>query len=214
MTKRIYISDNLFLLIKLAYKMFQANNTFGGYHRYVKRVAWETIHKSKIMNDGSIPDRAYKKIQWYMVESVFMGEILANLTDHSIIKREKESLIYLGAIMALFDVIIDDFKLEKSVVTELFENIFLSDKRTIQQNGSAIEKVFYLYLDKLDNTIEEEHWKEINKHLEIIKFQIQSDEQLREDITEASADKITMGKGGVSVLLCSALLLPTSDSYK
>ena len=56
-----------------------------------------------------------------MVESLFIGEILAKLTDHSITKKEKESLIYLGAIMALLDTIVDDFKLEKTVVVELLK---------------------------------------------------------------------------------------------
>jgi len=214
MTKLIYSSDNLILFIKLAYKMFQANNTFGSFHRFVRYVARETIHKSKILNDGSIPERVYKKIQWYMVESVFMGEILANLTDRSINKKEKESLIYLGAIMALFDVIIDDFKLEKTVVAELFEKIVSSDKKTTSYHETTIEKVFHLYLDKLIKTIKKEHWLEMNKHFNLIRFQIQSDQQLKKNMTEESVRKITMGKGGVSILLCSALLPPTNDSFE
>jgi hypothetical protein len=214
MTKCIYSPDNLILLIKLAYKIFQANNTFGSYHRIVSRVAQETIHKSLTLNDGSIPKSVYKKIQWYMVESVVMGEILANLADRSINKKEKESLIYLGAIMALFDVIIDDFKMENTVITELFENLVLPDKRTTSHDETTIEKVFHLYLDKLINTIDKEHWLEMNKHFDIIQFQIQSNQQLNENITEESVNKITMGKGGVSILLFSALLLPTNDSFK
>lgn len=193
--------------------MFQANNTFGSYHRYVRSVARDTIHKSQILNDGSIPERVYKKIQWYMVESVFMGEILANLTDHSINKKEKESLIYLGAIMALFDTIVDDFKLEKTVVVELFESAFSSENGTTSRTVTTIEKVFHLYVDKL-NMIEKEYFPEMNKHLDIIRFQIKSDEQLKKNITEESVIKITMGKGGVSILLCSALLFPISNTFK
>ncbi len=149
-----------------------------------------------------------------MVESVFMGEILGNLTDYSINSKEKESLIYLGAIMALFDTIIDDFKLKKKVVADLFENIVSPDKRTISHNETTIEKIFCLYLDKLIDTIEKEHWREMNKHFNLIKFQMQSDRQLKENLTEESVSKITMGKGGVSILLCSAILPPASDSFK
>jgi hypothetical protein len=214
MIKCIYSPYKLTLLIKLAYKMFQANNTFGSYHRYVNRVARETVHKSRILNDGTIPERVYKKIQWYMVESVVMGEILANLTDHLINNKEKESLIYLGSIMAIFDVITDDFKMAPTVVADLFKYLISRGKRTTSQDETAIEKVFHLYLDKLNNTIEKEHWLEMNKHFDIIQFQMQSDRQLKGNLTEEGVTKITMGKGGVSILLCSALLLPTDDSYK
>jgi hypothetical protein len=194
--------------------MFGAINTSGRYHRFVGRAARETIYKSHILNDESIPERVYKKIQWYMVESVFMGEILANLADRSIGKKEKESLVYLGAIMALFDVIIDDLKLEKSVVEELFENLVSSDKRTGSMNETAIEKVYQLYLEKLIKTVEKEHWQEMSKHFDLIRFQIQSAHQLNENMTEESINKITIGKGGVSILLCSTFLFPISDPFK
>jgi hypothetical protein len=192
--------------------MFQANHTFGSYHRYVRLVAREIIHKSHLLNDGNIPERVYKKIQWYMVESVFMGEILANLKDQAINNKEKESFIYLGAIMALFDVIIDDFKLEKPVIADLFENIVSSDKKPLSHNETSIESVFYLYFDKLKNTIKNERWLEIKKHFDFIQFQIQSVQQLKENITEERVNKITIGKGGVSILLCSALLPPVNNS--
>lgn len=214
MSKRIHYLDNLTLLVKLSYRIFNAINTSGSYHRFVNRLARDTIHKSQILNDGTIPERVYKKIQWYMVESVFMGEILANLTDHSINKKEKEGLIYLGAIMALFDVFIDDFKFEKRVVAELFEEVVSPGKRSSSPGETAIEKVYHLYLERLVNTVSKEHWQEMNKHFDLILYQIQSDQQLKENNTEENVNKITMGKGGVAILLCSAILLPISDSFK
>jgi hypothetical protein len=194
--------------------MFGAIHTSGSYHRYVRRVAMETIHKSHILNDNSIPERVYKKIQWYMVESVFLGEILANLTDHSITKKEKESLVYLGAIMALFDVITDDFKLEESVVNSLFEDLNSHERRFISIHERAIEKVYHLFLEKLVETTTPEHWKAMSEHFDLIRFQIQSHQQLKENVTEESVNKITIGKGGVSVLLCSSFLSPVNNSFR
>lgn len=108
--------QNFTLFLKLAWKMMHANNTYGCYHSYVKGIVRETIEISRKINDESIAERIYKKIQWYMVEGVVMGEMLARLTGQSISKRDKESLIYLGAIMALLDVIVDDFRLNRNVV--------------------------------------------------------------------------------------------------
>jgi hypothetical protein len=149
-----------------------------------------------------------------MVESVFIGELLANLSDHNITKKDKESLIYLGAIMALFDVIIDDVKLNRKAINELFENTFSQIKKTNQSEVTAIEKVFYLYHEKLIKTIRKDHWIEITKYLSIIQFQLQSDQQLKESTTEKDVIGITRGKGGVAVLICSVFLEQTSDSFK
>jgi hypothetical protein len=149
-----------------------------------------------------------------MVESVFMGELLANLSDHTITKKDKESLIYLGATMALFDVIIDDIKLNRKVVNKLFENTFSPVKKAIPSEETAIEKVFYLYHEKLIKTIKKDHWTEITKYLSIIQFQLQSDQQLKESTTEKDVIGITRGKGGVAVLVCSVFLEKTCDSFK
>ncbi len=191
--------------------MFQANNTFGIYHWYVKHAARETIQKSRLLNDGSIRDRVYKKIQWYMVEMVLAGELLAKLANRSITKKERESLIYLGSVMALFDSIVDDYKLDKESVYRLFDNIISPENRIDTNIKSSIEKIFYLYLDSLIITTEKERWLEMKKHFYLIRFQMQSDQQLKENITEEKVIGITRGKGGVSLLLCSALILPSSD---
>ena len=59
MSKRIHYLDNLTLLVKLSYRIFNAINTSGSYHRFVNRLARDTIHKSQILNDGTIPERVY-----------------------------------------------------------------------------------------------------------------------------------------------------------
>ena len=142
-------SQNFILFLKLAWKMFNANKTCGSYHRYVKRIARVTISQSRILNDGSIPERIFKKIRWYMVEAVIMGELLAALSDQTIKKEDKKSLIYLGAIMALFDVIVDDYRLDREKINKILHNTFSQVDITLTEDITAIEKVYYLYLNKL-----------------------------------------------------------------
>jgi hypothetical protein len=201
------------LLISLANKMFQANNTFGIYHWYVRYVARETIQKSRMLNDGSIRERVYKKIQWYMVEMLIACELLVKLADRSISRKEKESLIYLGSVMALFDSIVDDYKLDKESVSNLFDNIISPENRIDTNIRSSIEKIFYLYLDKLIITSGKERWEKMKKYFHLIRFQMQSEQQLKENVSEEKVISITRGKGGVSLLLCSALILPLSDKF-
>jgi hypothetical protein len=194
--------------------MFNANKAFGSYHSMVSRVARETIRQSQMLNDGTIPDRIFKKIRWYMVEAVIMGEMLATLSDQSVKRKDKESLIYLGAIMALFDVIVDDFRLDRNKTDELLDHTFSLTGITLTSNITAIEKVYYLYLDKLLNTIEKEHWHEISEHLGMIRMQMKSEEQYSKNITEESVTSITFGKGGVSALIFSAFLQQKGDSFR
>lgn len=205
--------QNFILFLKLAWKMFNASYSYGTYHRYVSRVARETNGQSLALNDGSIPERVFKKIRWYMVEAVIMGELLASLSDHSIKKKDKESLIYLGAIMALFDVIVDDFRLDREIINKILQNTFYPADKTLADNATAIEKVYYLYLDKLKGTIEKEHWNLISDHLGMIKMQMRSVEQYSKNLNEETITSITIGKGGVSALICSAFLKQKSDSF-
>jgi hypothetical protein len=206
--------DNIILFFNLAWRMFHANNTFGSYHRFVGRVAGTTIKQSLLLNDKSIHDSSYKKIRWYMVEAIVMGEMLSNLVGYNLNKRERESLIYLGAIMALYDVIVDEFRLDRDIVNRILENTFRSGARPFYDNETAIEKVLYFYLDKLTGTIEKESWDEISGYLNIIKLQTDSDVQYNRELSEVQIKEITQGKGGASALICSAFLRHKSDSLK
>jgi hypothetical protein len=191
--------------------MFQSNNVFGLYHWYVRREAREILRQSRMINDGSINDKVFKKIRWYMVEMILMGEFLSNLSDRKISRKDKLSLMFLGAVMTLFDTVIDDFRADKNLVLRLFDNIMSPEKRIRSESEPAIEKLFYLYFDRLIASTEKGKWTAMYKHFHLIKFQMRSDEQLGESVSEEDVTRITRGKGGASLLLCSALILPPSE---
>lgn len=194
--------------------MYNANNTSGSYHRYVRKVAGDIVVQSHRLNDGTIPERVFKKIQWYMVEAVIMGEMLARLTDKKITQSDKESLVYLGSIMALFDVFIDDFRFDSSRAENILYNTFSDNSRINSPSDSAIEKIYYLYLEKLLMIIDKDNWNEIHIYLDRIKLQIYSGKQLENKASEHAVNKITIGKGGVSVLIFSAFLGEKDESLK
>ncbi|MBK9389899.1 MAG: hypothetical protein IPN68_06800 [Bacteroidetes bacterium] len=121
-------SNNIRRFLRLAWRMYHANNTSGNYHRYVKRVAKDTISLSHALNDNTIPVRIFKKINWYMVESLIMGEMLARLAGKQVTDRDRQTLVYLGAIMALFDVFIDDFRFDRVRVLDILDYTFSTDR--------------------------------------------------------------------------------------
>jgi hypothetical protein len=206
--------NNFFLLLKLAYKTFQANTPYGSYHHLVRREARETIQVSFTINDGSVPTKIFKKIQWYMVSAVYLGEILANLTDHVLTKRETKTFIYLGSVMALFDIIVDDYNFEKHVVAGFFEKALSGEKNVSTGRESAIEKIFQLYLQKLIGLIEEKKWPAIKKQFDLIQYQLRSQDQRVESISEENVIKITFGKGGAAILLCASLLQASEPPFQ
>lgn len=194
--------------------MYHANNTSGNYHRYVKRVAKDTIGRSHTLNDNTIPERIFKKINWYMVESLIMGEMLARLAGKTLSDRDKETLVYLGAIMALFDVFIDDFRFDRVRVLNILDYTFSTDRPIKKVSDTAIEKIYCLYFEKLLLIIEKDHWNEISKHLNIIKIQIESTRQFGDNATSEIVKDITLGKGGVSALICSVLTGQKDESFR
>ncbi|HUX97865.1 MAG TPA: hypothetical protein VMV47_19190 [Bacteroidales bacterium] len=206
-------AKNVRLFLVLAWRMYHANNTRGYYHWYVKRISKGTISWSIKLNDGTIPDRIFKKIQWYMVEAVIMGEMLSDLTGASLKKNDRKILIYLGAIMALFDAMVDDFKLDIRRMKQILDNTFSTTGSKSLFAKTAIEKVFCLYLDRLLCIIEAEQWSEIAGHLGIIRSQIESVEQLGSTISEENVTRITLEKGGVSSLICSAFVPRKKEDF-
>ena len=205
---------NLSLFMKLSWRMFHVNNTSGYYHRYVNNKSREIIQKSYLLNDGSIPERIYKKITWYMAEALVLGEILAHLAGESVDSGNKESLIYLGAIMALYDVMIDDFNLEPEIIRNILEDTFSSSGRTLTGSEPAIVFVYFLYLERLKTVIDPEQWLDISRYMSKIKHQLKSVEQKRDDVEEAKIIEITIGKGGVAALIFSAILRNKNSQFK
>jgi hypothetical protein len=149
-----------------------------------------------------------------MVSLVFTGEILSELLEHKLSKQEKESYMYLGALMALFDVIIDDFKMENSIALALFRRAFTGEDKPGLDIESAVEKIYDLYLQKLRETVAKDRWPEILKQIDLIRYQLNSGQQFMTTIGEDTVKSITSGKGGASMLLTAALLPVSTDPYK
>ena len=194
--------------------MYHANNARGYYHWYIRRIAKDAISHSLSVNDGTIPERIFKKIQWYMVEAFIMGGMLADLAGYSLKKDERKCLVYLGAIMALFDAIVDDFKFDNQRIGEILGNVFSDAVPKSRNAETAIEKVLYIYTDSLISTIQTEKWSEIAELTGKIRSQVDSAEQIGNTISEENVYRITLEKGGVSSLICSVFIESKTDGFR
>lgn len=202
------IFKNGFLFIKFIFKVRAVNRENGSYHRYVNKITQNELAKSHQFNDGSISQLHFLKIQWYMATNLYLGELLAELRPRHLTLNEKRSLIYLGALMAITDLMVDDHQLGYKRVSLLLNG------ETIEPNRStAIEKVFILYYEKLLSGIDDEK-KQLIKDFTMLKPQIESHLQLNEPVSEAAIHKLTREKGGTAILLTTSFLIKITEKNK
>jgi hypothetical protein len=193
---------NLMQLLGLSYHVYHANFTHGAYHKYVKRIALQTIRQSRELKDEHFPERNYKKIQWYMVNTLFMGRLLGRLIDCRLSRKEEEKFIYWGAVIALTDAVIDDFNYSRKDIENLFKGFVSNEKTDSPKKQSAIEQIFLLYWNKLREVVEKEKWEKFVTACErLLSWQLDSLNQKKAIMSEEEVQNITIQKGGTSIVL-------------
>lgn len=202
------IIKNSKLLLKFASKVRAVNRENGSYHRYVNKIAQNEIARSHQFNDGSISQLHFLKIQWYMVTNLYLGELLSELRPKGITNKEKETLVYLGALMAITDLMVDDHQIDSQRISILLKG----DNNELLQL-SAIEKVFILYHEKL-LSITDSKKAFLIKDFSMRKPQIESQTQLKKDLSEAEIHALTRNKGGTAILLTASLLFEITEKNK
>lgn len=193
-------AKNFYRLLKITWFSYHAHRQKGGFHAYVNTVSRATIERSRELNDGSVPEKIYLKKQWYKVSTLFLGQLLSNLLGVPLARVEKKRLIYLGAAMGLCDVLVDDHKITRDRITSILTNKPLSGL-------TCIEQIFSLYYHELISFVPEEKREAfISVFLSGVDWQIKSLRQFSHKIKEEEVQEITVGKGGVSIVLCSLVL--------
>ncbi len=200
--------QNSILLLKFVTKVRAVNRENGSYHRYVNEIAHQDITKSNQINDGSISQLHFLKIQWYMATNLYLGELLSELRHQKLNIKEKKSLIYLGALMAITDLMVDDNQIDSQRISILLK----SDYHKFNE-CTAIEKIFILYHEKLLSIIDSKKAFLI-KDFSLRKPQIDSVAQLKKDISEEEIHELTRNKGGTAILLTTSLLFEITEKNK
>ena len=206
MKKNLRIADNICMFGSLAWRMFNANNVFGFYHLYVRHIASETIRIFLSMNDGSVLERVYKKINWYMVEAIIVGEMVASLAGRKMNKAERKTQICLGALMALFDILIDDYNVGEELMKKILSDTF-GDTDAEYVGDEAIMKIYYLYVKALKSVAGNERMASISKYVRLSVLQIKSREQILLETAESRINEITIGKGGSAALILASFIV-------
>ena len=203
------IFTNTLLTVQFISKALATNREKGTYHLYVQKTAAEEIKKSYELNDGSITRIHYLKIQWYMATTLYLGEVLSELRPEKLIETEKKSLIWLGALIAITDLIVDEFNMDSDKLTRLMTN----EAERSRSDLSAIEQVLLLYYRRLLTVISKEKAETIHD-FSLLKPQIDSQAQLSTGLTKETVMEHTRKKGGTALLLIASLLFDLTEKNK
>ncbi len=153
-------------------------------------------------NDGSLDSGDLKKITDYygIAIPVIVGELIAALRGFKLSEEERKALTYLGTTTGLFDDFFDKFHLTDEKIRQLIE----PSSKFLGSNSA--EKLFLHFNKKVLQYVPD---KDLLFHYitKVYEAQIESRKQAVPGLSTEEIYRITIEKGGFSVLLCRAAML-------
>ncbi|OJJ23086.1 hypothetical protein BKI52_01680 [marine bacterium AO1-C] len=191
---------NMRRLLPLVKDMQSANWERGRLHREMHLVLNSVTDLSKYHK--SISPRMFKKMQWYMVETVWMSQKFADLHQVPLREKEKLSIAFSGVLGGISDIVIDDLAGDNFASKKEFllnpsegairlplEKFYLDFFKVFEANLSADNKALVM----------EYYWK-------TLEAQFASREQFDANLPQEKLIKILKDKCGFTTLLCRAVV--------
>ena len=170
-------------------------------HRFIKEHLQAALTEAKNANDGSLDEKDFKKITHYygLAVPAILGEELCALRGSKMTLRERLALTYQGAMTGLGDDFFDKQGTSAETVKAFIET---PEKFT---GNSASEKLFLSFYKK---SLEYAHDPALVKQYlrKVFAAQVDSKKQASPGLTRDEILKITISKGGTSVLFYRAAM--------
>lgn len=173
--------------------------------KFMQLTLEKDLFESEKTNDGSLSEFDYKKIRTYYGWAVpaILGEAFCMLREASMQAQERYALTYLGALTGLFD---DFFDEKEKPLEEIHE--MLQRPETCKGTSSHDKLFLCLYSKTLTHCANIHLLKENAKP--VIDVQIKSKEQTKQNLKLTTIKKLTMDKGGYSLLFYRAAFTETA----
>lgn len=163
--------------------------------RYVRDVLEPDIQKARQTNDGSLDEEDFKKMRGYYGFGVpaIVGEGFCTLRGRAMSKKERFANTYQGALTGLFDDFFDKTNPDRDDILKMMKS------PEVYNAESSLERLFVDFLSKVHKNIEDREYFALTFR-RVFDAQLESELQLREDITLDQIKAITFSKGGHSLL--------------
>lgn len=163
--------------------------------QFVAKVLEADIENALKTNDGSLDDEDFQKIRGYYGFGVpaIVGEGFCTLRGTAMSNTERLANTYQGALTGLYDDFFDKTKLDQQDVLKMMS------EPSGYEAKNALEHLFVYFLTQVHNNLAD--MKSFNlAFTKVFEAQVESGEQLKEDITFNQIKNITFNKGGYSLL--------------
>lgn len=185
--------------------MRSANREKGALHKKVQQMMQPIVQASAQYDDGSITPRMHKKMQWYMVETLWMSQQFAKLYRLKLDQNSIQCAAFVGALGAISDILIDDLPSQNLKALSIFILSPLAKEATL-----PLEKLYQAYFEKFDACLHESNRANIFKYFQYtLEAQLRSKQQFEQRLPYSVLIKILKDKCGYTTLLCRAVVSPT-----
>jgi hypothetical protein len=163
--------------------------------RFIKKNLGSELATVQATKDDSLDEADFKKITGYygLAVPAILGEALCTLRGRKMSSQERMACTYQGAFTGLFD----DFFDKHQMSDELLRS-FIERPAEIKAANSS-ERLFLQFFSKASENFCN---RDLTIHYfhEVYKAQVESRKQAAPGLTRAEIKKITINKGGISVL--------------
>ncbi len=170
--------------------------------KFIKKYLGDELTLASRSSDESLGSDDFKKITSYygLAVPAILGEALCVLRGKKMTLQERLACTYQGAFTGLFD----DFFDKHQMTDELLQTFIEHPERIVARNAS--ERLFLIFFEKaLKNC-----WNKdltISYLKKVYQAQIESRKQAHPGLTQNEIERITVDKGGVSVLFYRTVFL-------
>lgn len=198
---------NIYRLGKLTLDMRSANREQGTLHKKMEKLMRPFVQASEVYNDGSITPRMHKKMQWYMVETLWMSQQFAQLHQITLDEASQQASAFSGALLGISDILIDDLPESQQERTQAF--VYAPAQNSPQ---TPLEKLYLAYFQAFENCLSANNQSQTwHYYWASLDAQVASRRQFEPDLPAADLIKILKDKCGYTTLLCRAVLPLTID---
>lgn len=173
---------------------------------FIIRISLQTIFAKKLLKpyiteyptdeQGKPRDRVVTKMFVYSAVAIFSIWEYAKVFERKISKTDREIATILSAMMIGYDVLIDDYDISEEAVAKMLKQPEKYDSQ------NYLEQIMLNLYKALMERVDKDRKKElVELLLEINHIQIQSKKQTLESTPVEEVRRITMEKGGTTVLL-------------
>ncbi len=180
--------------------MRSANREKGKLHREMEALLHAVTDLSQYQE--SISSRMLKKMQWYMVEMVWMSQKFAALHQKKLLEEAKVAIAFSGALGGISDILIDD--LGEKDLTSIQDFLLNPSKQT---PASPLEQLYLIFFEHFEANLPiaskvlvlDYYWK-------TLEAQFASRQQFNSDLARPQLIKILKDKCGFTTLLCRSII--------